>query len=299
MESAPAQEAPPASAPARPDDLPDRLAVSILLVPFALLIVEAGGWLYLAGVEVFLILAAREYARLFTHTRYRPARPLLLAGVGGLVLAEQAPAISPWGLLPALLILAALTWHLVDFERGAPASGTDFVITLGGIFYLGWLGRYFIALRSLPDGLWWLVSALTSMWLADSGAYAFGRLFGRRLVRGGLAPRLSPKKTWEGYAGSVLCGGLGGALLGVFWAIGAGPASLLTWQTSGLLGLLVGALGPLGDLGVSMLKRQSGLKDSGAVLAGHGGALDRIDSWLVAMPLGYYFVLALRALVGL
>jgi phosphatidate cytidylyltransferase len=296
MQPAPAPEAPPA--PAQASDLPDRLAVSILLLPFGLLVVEAGGWLYLVAVEFILLVAAREYTRLFVHTRYRPARPLLLIGVGGLVLAEQLPALNPLGLLPALLILVALTWHLLDYERGAPASGTDFVITLGGIFYLGWLGRYFIALRALPDGLWWLLSALTSMWLADTGAYTFGRWFGRRFVQRRLAPRLSPKKTWEGYLGSVLCGGVGGALLGVCWGLGAGPDGLLTWQTGGLLGLLVGALGPLGDLGVSMIKRQSGLKDTGALIAGHGGALDRIDAWLVAVPLGYYFVLALRALAG-
>ena len=65
-----------------------------------------------------------------------------------------------------------------------------------------------------------------------------------------------------------------------------------------MLGLLVGGLGPLGDLGVSMLKRQIGVKDTGGLIAGHGGALDRIDSWLVAVPLGYYFLLAVRALSG-
>lgn len=298
MKPAAAPEAPPAPASAWPSDLSDRLAVSILLLPFVLLIVEAGGWLYLLAVLALLLLAAREYARLFVHTCYRPARPLLWAGVGGLILAEQAPALNPDGLLPALLILAALTWHLIDFERGAPASGTDFAVTLGGIFYLGWLGSYFVALRALPDGLWWLLSALTSMWVADTGAYLFGRLFGQRLVPNRLAPRLSPKKTWEGYAGSLLGGGLGGALLGLCWGLGAGPDGLLTWQSGGLLGLLVGALGPLGDLGVSMIKRQSGVKDAGALIAGHGGALDRIDSWLVAVPLGYYFVLTLRALAG-
>jgi phosphatidate cytidylyltransferase len=91
---------------------------------------------------------------------------------------------------------------------------------------------------------------------------------------------------------------VGGAVLGACWGLGAGPEGLLTWQTGGLLGLLVGALGPFGDLGVSMIKRQSGLKDTGALIAGHGGALDRIDAWLVAVPLGFYFVLTLRALAG-
>jgi len=286
-----------AAAPAaRQGDLRDRLAVSVLLIPAALVVIELGGWLFTVAVLALLAQAAREYTRLFVHTRFRPAVALVMGGVLLMVAAEQWPGLNPGGGLPTVLVLAAVTWHLVDYERRAPASGTDFVITLGGIFYLGWLGRYFVALRALPDGLWWLVAALTSMWLADTGAYAFGRLLGRRLVRRPMAPRLSPKKTWEGYAGSVLCGGLAGAGLGVFWSLGAGPGSALTWQAAGVLGLLVGAVGPLGDLGVSMIKRQSGAKDTGKLIAGHGGALDRIDSWLVAVPLGYYFAIWIGAL---
>jgi phosphatidate cytidylyltransferase len=219
--------------------------------------------------------------------------PLVLAGVLLFIAAEQFPALNPSGALLALLILAPLTWHLVDYERGTATAGVDFAVTVGGIFYLGGLGRYFVALRSLPDGLWWLVATLTSMWMADTGAYAVGRLVGRHRM----APRLSPKKTWEGYVGSVLGGGLCGGLLSVAWGLGAGPASLLNWQTGAVLGLLVGALGPIGDLGVSMLKRQIGVKDTGSLLAGHGGALDRIDSWLVAVTLGYYYVLLLTRLM--
>jgi phosphatidate cytidylyltransferase len=201
--------------------------------------------------------------------------------------------LNPHGLLFGLIVLAALTWHLVDYERGAAASGTDFAITVGGIFYLGWLGTYFIALRALPpDGIWWLITTVTAVWLADTGAYSIGRRFGRHKM----APRLSPKKTWEGYAGGVLGGALSSGVLSVFWHIGAGTQSALTWQTGALLGALIGALSPLGDLGVSMLKRQIGVKDSGHLIAGHGGALDRIDSWLIAVPVGYYFVLILQAI---
>jgi phosphatidate cytidylyltransferase len=132
------------------------------------------------------------------------------------------------------------------------------------------------------------------MALADTGAYAFGRLFGRHVM----SPRLSPKKTWEGYLGSVFFGLAGGGLLSAFWGLGAGPGSGLTWQTGAMIGGLVGLLGPLGDLGVSMFKRQVGVKDTGTLLGGHGGALDRIDSWLMAVPLGYFFVQVLAYLAG-
>lgn len=283
-----------AAARARHVELLDRLAITVVLAPLLVLTVEAGGVLYLALIGLLLGLAAWEYARLFEAGRYRPARLLLVPGVLLLVSSAQFPALNPNGLLLALLIVVPLTWHLVSYERGAPSAGTDFAITVGGLFYLGWLGRYFVALRALPDGTWWLLAALTSMWLADTGAYTFGRLFGRHK----LAPRLSPKKTWEGYFGSALCGAVGCGLLSLFWGLGAGPGSGLTWQTGTVLGLLVGALGPIGDLGVSMLKRQTGVKDTGSLLAGHGGALDRLDSWLIAVTVGYYFALAVQYFVG-
>ncbi len=271
--------------------LSDRIAISIMLIPLALWMVASGGVLYFLAILLIFTLAALEYVHLFRTGGQRPAQPLILIGALALIAAQQFPILNPHGLLFGLAILAPLTWHLIDYERGATTSGTDFGITIGGIFYLGWLGTYFVALRALePDGMWWLITSVTAVWLADSAAYAVGRAIGRHKM----APRLSPKKTWEGYAGSVLGGALGAGVLSIFWHIGAGPQSALTWQTGALLGALIGALSPLGDLGVSMLKRQIGVKDSGTLIAGHGGALDRMDSWLVAVPVGYYFVLILQ-----
>ncbi|MEP7355669.1 MAG: phosphatidate cytidylyltransferase [Anaerolineales bacterium] len=299
-----APAAKPAASPAaagtdRRLELRDRLAVTILLVPFVLLVVQAGGILFLLALLFMWSMAALEFAWLFAGAGQRPAVWLLVGGVILLVAAEQYPVLNPLGLVPAALVIAALTWHLVDYERGtAPLAGTDFAITLAGIFYLGWLGRYFVSLRALPDGLWWLLTILPSVWLADTGAYAFGRAFGRRFFRSPMAPRLSPKKTWEGYVGSVIFGALGGGILALSFTVALGPASLLNWRSGALVGGLVGLFGPLGDLGVSMIKRQMGVKDSGALLAGHGGALDRVDSWLVAGAVGYYFVRLLASLAA-
>ena len=299
METAPAVK-PAAAEPDKRAELRDRLAVSVLLLPFVFLAVQVGGLLFLLAVLCILLIAAVEFGGLFVRMHQRPSTLLLVAGVGLLVAAEQFPALNPWGVLPALLVLAALTWHLVDYERGAPAAGTDFVVTMGGIFYLGLLGRCFVQLRAAPDGMWWLLTALGGVFLADTGAYGFGRAFGRRFIHRPFAPRLSPKKTWEGFAGSVLIGALAGALLAWSWQIAVGPASLLNWQTGMLLGAMVGVVGQMGDLGVSMFKRQAGVKDTGAVMAGHGGALDRIDSWLVVMAVAYYYTQLLAVLaVGL
>ncbi len=273
----------------------DRLPISILLIPVAMWIIGAGREFYLLGILFVFWLASNEYVQMFRRGQSRPARPLVVGGTLLLIAARELIWLNPNGLLFALVIIAALTWHLVDYERGAVTSGTDFAITVGGVFYLGWLGGYLIDLRNLPDGLWWLVTVLPGMWLADTGAYVVGRWLGRHKM----SPRLSPKKTWEGYAGSVLGGALGAGLLAAFWTIAVGPDSLVNWQTGALAGGVVGALGPIGDLGVSMLKRQIGVKDASDLLHGHGGALDRMDSWLVAAPVGYYLVVVLQFLAGM
>ena len=271
--------------------LPDRLAISILLIPVAAWVVASGGPVFLLMLVVMFVIAAREYIRMFSASQ-RPARWLIIVGAPLLVAARAFPILLTSGGLLTALILAALVWHLVDFERGAPASATDFVVSLGGILYLGWLGGFFFDIRHLPDGLWWTLMTLGALWSSDTGAYAVGRALGRRK----LSPRLSPKKTWEGFAGGIVVGALCSALLAPFWQIGAGPNSLVSWQTGLLIGAIVGLVGPLGDLGISMLKRQTGVKDAGDLIAGHGGVLDRIDSWLVAIPVCFYTIRLMQLL---
>lgn len=271
--------------------LSDRLAVAIPLIPLAVWIIWLGGPVYALTVAAILMVAGREFVRIFRAGGHRPALLLVMAGAPLLALVRLfRPA--DLSLTFAGLIVVSLAWHLADFENGAPASGTDLVITLGGIFYLGWMGSYFTALRNLPDGLWWTAVLMGAIWLADSAAYLVGRALGRNL----LAPRLSPRKTWEGFFGGVIGGAAGSAVLAMLWRLGAGPGSLVDWHTAALLGALTGLVGPIGDLGISMLKREGGVKDSGAVIVGHGGALDRIDSWLISIPVGYYAVLLLQSL---
>ncbi len=264
--------------------LRERLAVTLLLLPLALWVIADGSWLYLAAVGLVLALAAAEFGLLFRRHGFRPATWLIIAGT---VLLTLSRFFSGFDQAPALLtglFLVGMTWHLVDFERGAPRSATDMAITLAGILYLGWIGGFLITLRRMPDGEWWLLVALPSVWLADTAAYFVGRTVGKHH----LSPRLSPKKTWEGYLAGVVGGALTGLIFAPLWRIGAGPASGMTPASGLLLGAVIGALAPLGDLGESMIKREIGVKDSGTLLPGHGGALDRLDSWLWAAVLGFY-----------
>ncbi len=261
----------------------DRLAIAIFLVPVTLWVVEVGGLLYTLCVGAILALGGVEYVRLFRRGGYRPAMPLVTGGVIVMMLARHYGGPPTALAVLSLGAVLAAAWHLIEYERGAPASGTDFAVTLGGLTYLGLLGGYLVSLRQLPDGKWWTLLVLPGVWLVDSGAYSIGRAFGRHKM----APRLSPHKTWEGYAGGILSGILLVALFGGIWHVGAGPASRITILSGALMGGVLGIVTPVGDLAISMMKRQFSLKDTGALLAGHGGALDRIDSWLVAAWVGY------------
>jgi phosphatidate cytidylyltransferase len=264
--------------------LGERSVVAILLVPVVVWVVATGGWVFAAAVALILGLAGAEYGRLFGHSGLRPALPLLALGPAALALARHAGGFSAAGGMLALVTMLTMTWHLLDYERGGRTSGGDFAVTLSGIVYLGWIGAYLVSLRDLSHGQWWVLIALPVIWLADSAAFIVGKAIGRHP----LAPRLSPKKTWEGYWAGVIVGALAGAGLAHLWRIGAGPASPVGWPWGLALGLLISSLAPLGDLGVSMIKRQHQIKDSGHLIPGHGGALDRLDTWLWAAALAYF-----------
>jgi phosphatidate cytidylyltransferase len=263
-----------------------RALVVLILLPIGIALIVIGGWAYVGLVALILTLAAWEYGRLFRAGGLAPAMVLLVGGTLAIAIgrAMDSFASAPW--LVSLLILAAMTYHLVDYERGRDPAASDFAITLAGMFYIGWLGAYLISVRALPDGLWWVLIILPVVWLADSAAY----LVGSRIGRHKMTKRLSPKKSWEGYFGGVVAGVLGGAALAALIQALAAPGGSITWERGGWLGLALAVLTTLGDLGESMMKRQVGVKDSGDLLPGHGGVFDRIDSWLWAGVIGYYLI---------
>lgn len=266
--------------------LAKRLLVTIILLPVGLAIIWLGGVAYTITIALILCLAAWEYSRLFRAVGLQPASVLLISGVLLLTIGRAWNGFesAPWML--SLLTLAAMGYHLLAYERGQEQPGTNFAVTLAGIFYLGWIGAYLISLRSLPQGVWWFLLVLPSVWIADSGAYMIGRSLGRHK----LCPRLSPKKTWEGYIAGIITGTLGAALLASLWRISAGPETAITTGNGALLGLILSVTTTLGDLGESMIKRQAGIKDSSHLIPGHGGVFDRIDSWLWAGVIGYYVI---------
>lgn len=266
--------------------LRERVAVILVILPFLLWVVVGGGWLYVIAISAVLCLAVIEFGLMFRGHGLRPALPLLVLGVIVLGVSRFLFEFKYTPLQFASFCLISQVWHLTDYERGAPRSGTDFAITIAGVLYVGFMGSYLISLRFLPDGLWWLLMSLISIWLADAAAYVFGLVIGRHK----LTKRLSPKKTWEGYLSGVFIGTLGTAGLTLLWRTFAATGSALTPIRSLIVGFAISSLAPLGDLGISMIKRELQVKDTGSLVPGHGGVLDRMDSMLWAGVLGFYVI---------
>jgi phosphatidate cytidylyltransferase len=265
-----------------------RVLTALVGIPLALAVVFVpGGGLMAFALSLLALLGALEYRRAYLHADWipqpRPSLILLLVGACLPLVFWRFPQVSFASVLLPALALASL-YELARAWRGKRLS---LAANLGhgvfGMLYIGWLFSFGVLLRAdyAPATLWgwqvergalWVLWLLAMLWLGDSGAYFVGRAIGRRK----LAPTLSPAKTVEGaLANLALC-----VLVG--WQGGAALGLPLGWAIAGGLG--VGVLGQLGDLFESALKRAVGVKDFGGVLPGHGGVLDRFDSFLFSAP---------------
>ncbi len=254
-----------------------RVMSALVLLPLAGLMVYLGGLWWFATVALVTSLAAWEFWGLMRKGGFQPHLALLL-----LVLLCQE-VLAQFGLgeyLPAALtalFILTISWQLFLKDRKTPTA--DWALTFAMGLYLGWMGGHFLRIRALPDGLGWIALALVTTWACDTGAYFVGSWVGRHK----LAPRISPKKTWEG----VVAGWLAAEAV----AVALGSLVGLNAAQSLAVGLAVAVLSPLGDLSISMMKRQVGVKDSSNLIPGHGGMLDRLDSLLFIVPTVYYLAI--------
>ncbi len=265
--------------------LRQRTIVALILGPLALLSAYLGGAVYAALIITMLVIAAWEYTQLLRAAQLEPSHFLVIGGVLLFILGRALTGFesAPWSF--TILLLFSAAYHLVRFEQGRDAAGTDLSATLSAAIYLGWLGSYFISLRELDGGAWWVMFVFFIVWFTDTGAYFVGISWGKHK----LCPRLSPKKTWEGFLGGLAAGLAMGALLPLALK---NTIDISPWRGA-VLGLVLALSVPLGDLAVSMIKRQVAQKDTGNFLPGHGGAFDRLDTLLWAMPISYYLILYL------
>ena len=258
-----------------------RIVVAAIGLPFVLALVYLGGWWMAALALVVGAIALHEF-----YSMTRPLRPLVLAGYAGVFLAIIAAKIGglEW------MVGGFLTTFLVAFvlfgiaETRAPATVSLGVTVLGA----AWIGLglgHLVLVRNLPEhGRLALVTVLLAVFAGDTAAYAVGRLVGRHKM----SPTLSPGKTWEG-----LVAGTAVAIFVAFLALY--KQHFLSIGESVALGAVLAIAAPVGDLFESALKRDMNVKDTGRLLAGHGGMLDRIDALLFAGVAGYY---AIRAMGG-
>ena len=272
-----------------------RILSALVLLPAVLWLAWLGGVPFAALIGFATAVSANEvnglpWAPRAQGARPAPGRPLSLSLVASVVVAGLLPLIEeiPQAHLTAAGLIAALVivslFDALFFELDVQQVPQRVGLAVLGAAWPGLLLAALVRLRKLPHGAGWILMALTVTWANDTGGYFAGRFLGKHK----LFPRVSPKKTWEGFAGGMAAS-IGGAVV-----VQALFIPELSWWGAVIIGAGAGLLGPLGDLSESMLKRGFGAKDSGRLLPGHGGIMDRIDAMLPAAVAGW-IVLTLLA----
>jgi len=258
-----------------------RVISAFVLIPIVGWAVWRGDWWLFAVALVATGLAGYEFSQLMRRADFAPSTVFILAIIAVCLLDAQLPTLNLARSGLTWILVLSISWQLFQVQRPAPTA--DWAITIAGGLYLGWLAAHMIRLRMMPDGLDWGILALLVTWANDTAAYLAGNAWGRHK----LWPRLSPRKTWEGVLGGTvgsLLAGAGVGFLAMHWLGVIGPVHGL------MVGLLASVVGPFGDLAISMVKRHAQVKDSGHVIPGHGGFLDRTDSLLFVVVATYYYV---------
>jgi phosphatidate cytidylyltransferase len=257
-----------------------RILVVVVLLPVVIGLVYLGDWWLFGLAIVGGLLALHEL-----YEMARDLRPLVLGGYLGYIvtlLALQLGGIQ-WmlGGLLATFVFAFVVYGLGGVRQSATQS---FGVTVLGVAWVGGGIGCLLLIRDIPEfGFWAVMAVLFTVFAADTGAFFVGRAFGRHRM----APAISPKKSWEG-----LVGGLVAAVGMAFVILYKDRDDFLTIPQSLVLGLVIAIAAVLGDLFESAIKRDLDVKDSGSILGGHGGVLDRLDSLLWAGPAAFFTILA-------
>jgi phosphatidate cytidylyltransferase len=257
-----------------------RVLVAAILLPLVIGLVYLGGWWLFCLALVGGLLALHEL-----YVMVRNLRPLVLGGYLGFALTLLGLQLGglEWmlGGLLSTFVFAFVVYGLGGVRQSAT---TSFGVTLLGVAWVGAGIGCLLLIRDIPEfGFWAVMAVLFTVFAADTGAFFVGRTLGRH----SLAPAISPKKSWEGLVGGVL------AAVGMaFVILYKDRADFLSIPESLLLGLVIALAAVLGDLFESAVKRDLEVKDSGHLLGGHGGVLDRLDSLLWAGPAAYFTILA-------
>ena len=261
-----------------------RTATAAVALPLLVLVVWLGSPWFSLLVGLAAALAAAELCNLGRQWGDRPLTPVavgwavVLVAMGHLLSGESSAGIKS---MPVVSVAAAALVVSMLWCHGSGTRLAGWGVTAGAALYAGGLLSHAPLLRELDQGFEWILFLIAATFAADTFAFFVGSAVGRHP----LAPAISPSKTWEGAVGGV-AGAVGAAIAAVY-ALGL---DVLPWEGA-LVGGLLGVVGQVGDLLVSRLKRIAGAKDSGWLVPGHGGLLDRLDSIVLNLVVVYYFVL--------
>jgi phosphatidate cytidylyltransferase len=261
--------------------LKQRLITGLLGGIFFLALLFLGSYWFTALIMALAVVGFDEYLRML---KLKQNRLLYFVGLLSVIIIalpwQQFNVIHIpswetilWMLMLVLLSITVITKNKVTLDQAA--------LLLIGIIYLGVGFHYMMDTRLISHGLFWTLLVLICIWLTDSGAYFAGVLFGKHL----LWPAISPKKTYEGAVGGLILS-IVGAL--IFYYV---HPELLTISDAVILAAVIAVVGQLGDFIQSAYKRAKGIKDTGTILPGHGGVLDRVDSWLIVFPFVHFLSL--------
>jgi phosphatidate cytidylyltransferase len=256
-------------------DLPQRLISAAVGIPLLAGVVWLGGYTTAVVAALAALIAVNELLLLVKRAGWHPLRNEGL--IVALAIVVAAPFGAVWVLIALGAGLVALVFAAGAIRRSATFLG-DAVFTAIPTAYAAAPTAALVLLRDGTAGLQWLILVFAATFATDTGAYAVGRLIGRHKM----APSISPAKTWEGAAGGLLAAV--GATIGVVALVD--EISSLYAQAAGL-GIAIGVISQLGDLAESKLKRIAHVKDSGILIPGHGGLMDRMDSLLLVFPIVY------------
>ncbi len=264
-----------------------RVATAAVAIPLLVLAAWAGNLWFLALAAAAAAVGSLEVSAMARRRGHKPAATLAqawsvafvvaayVASTGGDAPAEAAALLAVVALVGQAVVMPSALW------RSTPSRAVaTWAVTAGAALYPGLLLAYAPLLRALDDGFLWVLLLLGTVFAADTAAYFAGRLLGRRRM----APRISPGKTWEGTAAGLAAAAASCAIIAAALDL---PLSL---PLAAALGAVLGVAAILGDLAESALKRACGVKDSGALVPGHGGVLDRLDSIVFNLPLMYHLI---------
>ena len=259
-------------------ELSKRILTAGIGIPVLVFFIEIGGIFFTSLVLFFVLLSLLEFFNLVDKKGFNGYKtPVLFLG-GTLVLIAHFRGLYILNL--ALVTSFFILFFIYELREKVEGSILNFSFTIFGIFYIAYLLSHAVLLRGYErDGKFFLYLSIAVTMLNDTGAYFIGRYFGKHK----LAPSISPSKTVEGFFGGFLFGIPSGLLINYLFR------NYQNW-TIFTLSFLICLSAVIGDLAESLLKRDAGVKDSGAFFPGHGGVLDRIDSLLFTIPVTYYFV---------